>query len=151
MFNAANAGEIAWLIPLAAIGLMAGLWVTRRSPRTDLTRAGWILWGGWAAVCYVVFSKAQGIYHPYYTVQLAPAVAALAGAGGVTLWKLGRPALSGRTGRSRRLLQMALPAAVVANAALAIGLLRRTPAFDAWLRPSIALGAALAAAGIWAA
>jgi 4-amino-4-deoxy-L-arabinose transferase-like glycosyltransferase len=142
MFNSANGGEIAWLIPLAVLGLVAGLWMTRRAPRTDRTRAGWLLWGGWALVCYVVFSKAQGIYHPYYTVQLAPAVAALAGAGGVALWKLGR------TDRS---LQMALPAALVVTAALAVGLLRRTPAFDAWLRPWVIGAAALAAAGVWVA
>ena len=140
MFNPANGGQISWLLPLAALALIAGLWVTRRSPRTDLHRAGWVLWGGWALVCYVVFSKAEGIFHPYYSIQLAPAVAALAGAGGVTLWKLGR--------RSN-LLRLALPTAVVVTAAWAVGLLLRTSAFRSWLRPSIIAGAAIAAAGIW--
>ena len=140
MFNPANGGQIAWLIPLAVIALVAGLWVTRRAVRTDLHRAGWLLWGGWAAVCYVVFSKAEGIFHPYYTVQLAPAMAALAGAGGVTLWKLGR--------RSK-LLRFALPAAVVATAALAVGLLLRTPTFRSGLRPAIIGGAAIGGAGVW--
>src|SRR4051794_12855181 len=142
MFNAANGGQIAWLLPMAAPGLAAGLWATRRAKRTDLARAGWILWGGWALVCYLVFSKAQGIYHPYYTVQLAPAAAALAGAGGVALWKLGR---------TSRWLRMALPAALVVSGGWAVTLLQRTPAFHAWLRPAVVGGVALASAGIWAA
>jgi 4-amino-4-deoxy-L-arabinose transferase-like glycosyltransferase len=142
LFNPANGGQIAWLLPIAAIGLIAGLWATRSAPRTDLERAGWLLWGGWGVVCFVVFSTAQGIYHPYYTVQLAPAVAALAGAGAVTLWRLGR---------GRPWLRMALPVAVVATAAVTVGLLRRAPGFQPWLRPTIVGGAALAAAGIWVA
>jgi 4-amino-4-deoxy-L-arabinose transferase-like glycosyltransferase len=140
MFNAANGGEISWLIPLAALGLVAGLWATRRAPRTDRGRAGWILWGGWAVVSYVIFSKAQGIYHPYYTVQLAPAIGALAGAGAVTLWKLGR---------TNTWLRMAAPAAVVVTAGWSLGLLDRAPAFHSWLRPAVVAGAVLAAAGFW--
>ena len=90
MFNTELGGQIAWLLPLALIGLVAGLWLTRRGGRTDLGRAGYVLWGGWALVTLAVFSEAQGIFHPYYTVALAPALAALAGAGSVALWRLGR-------------------------------------------------------------
>ena len=140
MFNAANGGPVAWLLPLALAGLVAGLWITRRAARTDLARAGWLLWGGWAAVCYVVFSKAQGIFHPYYSVQLAPAVAALAGAGAVSLWKLGR---------SSTWLRAALPVAIAVSGGWAVSLLHRTPTFHAWLRPAISGGVALAGAGIW--
>ena len=37
-----------------------------------------------------VYDYAKGIFHPYYAVVMAPAVAALAGAGAVALWRLGR-------------------------------------------------------------
>ncbi|MGW3563876.1 ArnT family glycosyltransferase, partial [Streptomyces sp. NPDC000941] len=39
--------------------------------------SGWVLWGTWLVVCGLVFSTQEGTFHPYYTTQLAPAVAAL--------------------------------------------------------------------------
>src|SRR5581483_6975570 len=74
LLNSALGGQVSWLLPIAAAGLVAGLWITRRSVRTDRQRAGWLLWGGWALVCAAVFSLSKGTFHPYYTVQLAPAV-----------------------------------------------------------------------------
>jgi len=140
MFNGEVGGQVSWLIPMAIAGLAAGLWLTRRAPRTDRARAGWLLWGTWAATCVTVFSLSSGIFHPYYTVQLAPAVAALAGAGGVALWRLGRQS---------RWLQWALPVAVVVTAGWSVVLLTRTPSFVPWLRPLIIAGAAVAAVGLW--
>jgi 4-amino-4-deoxy-L-arabinose transferase-like glycosyltransferase len=61
--------------------------VRRQAPRTDRVRAALLLWGGWLLLTGVVFSLAQGIIHPYYTVALAPAVGALVGIGGVQLWQ----------------------------------------------------------------
>jgi len=139
MFNSAVGGLVSWLIPMAVAGLLAGLWLTKRSPRTDRARAGWMLWGLWAMTCIAVFSLSKGIFHPYYTVQLAPAVAALAGAGGLALWQLGR--------RSRAML-WALPAAVVASAVWAVALLDRAPAFAPWLRTAVAIAAGLAGVGL---
>ncbi len=140
MFNTANGGQIAWLIPMAVAGLAAGLWLTRRARRTDLARAGWILWGLWAISCFVTFSRAKGIFHPYYTVQLAPPLAALAGAGGLALWRLGR---------TNRWLRWALPAAILTTAALAVALLSQTPSYLPWLRPLIIGGAVVAVVGLW--
>ena len=88
LFNDQLAGEISWLLPLAAAALIAGLWLHRRSPRTDLARAGYVLWGGWLLTHAVVFSFAAGIFHPYYTVAMAPGIAGLVGAGAVDVWRL---------------------------------------------------------------
>ncbi len=141
LFNTALGGQVAWLIPLAVAGLAAGLWLTRRGPRTDRARAGWLLWGGWALTCAAVFSLSSGTFHPYYTVQLAPAVAALAGAGGLALWRLGR---------THRWMAWALPTAIVVTAGWSVLLLDRTAGYDTWLPPLIMVGAAVAAAGLWA-
>ncbi len=73
LFGSSMGLDIAWLLPAAVICLASGFVITRRAPRTDLTRAALILWGGWLAVTAVVFSFANGILHPYYTVALAPA------------------------------------------------------------------------------
>ena len=73
--------EIAWLIPAAVICLAAALVITRRAPRTDPVRAACVMWGGWLVVTGAVLSYSSGIIHPYYTVALAPAVAAGIGIG----------------------------------------------------------------------
>ncbi len=141
LFNPSLGGQVAWLIPLAVAGLSAGLWLSRRGPRTDRTRAGWLLWGGWALTCAAVFSLSSGVFHPYYTVQLAPAVAAMAGTGSLALWRLGR---------THRFLAWALPATIAVTAGWAVVLLGRTAGYDTWLIPLIVAGAALGAAGLWA-
>ena len=86
-FSDSMGAEIAWLLPCAVVGLLATLWLTRKAPRTDRTRSALLLWGGWLVVTAVVFSFMKGIMHPYYTVALAPAVAALVGTCSRELWR----------------------------------------------------------------
>jgi 4-amino-4-deoxy-L-arabinose transferase-like glycosyltransferase len=88
LFNAEFGGGISWLIPFALIGLVAGLVLRGRAARTDRARAGYLVWGLWLAVHVIVFSFMSGIIHSYYAVALAPAIAALVGAGAVELWGL---------------------------------------------------------------
>ena len=121
MFNSANGGQISWLLPLAGAGLVGGLWLTRHARRTDRGRAGWLLWGGWAVVSVAVFSLSQGIFHQYYSVQLAPAVAALAGAGAVTPIGAALAAAGFWLGHHLRSRAFVLTAAAVATATLLAG------------------------------
>ena len=72
LFGASMGTEASWLLPAALIGLVAGLWFTRRTARTAGVRASLLLWGGWLLVTGAVFSFMDGTIHPYYTVALAP-------------------------------------------------------------------------------
>jgi 4-amino-4-deoxy-L-arabinose transferase-like glycosyltransferase len=135
MFNEQVGGQIAWLLPLAGVSLVAGLWLTRRAPRTDPKRAGLVLFGVWALVHVAVFSSQKGIFHPYYVSALAPAVAALAGIGVVMLGGWARRAWVGAA---------VLAATIAGTAWLAVSLLDRTPDYAPWLRVAIPVAAALA-------
>jgi 4-amino-4-deoxy-L-arabinose transferase-like glycosyltransferase len=79
MFGPSFGTEASWLLPAAIIGLLAGLWLTWRTARTGRVWASLLLWGGWLLVTGAVFSFMDGTVHPYYTVALAPAIAALVG------------------------------------------------------------------------
>jgi 4-amino-4-deoxy-L-arabinose transferase-like glycosyltransferase len=86
------ADQFGWLLPAAVVGLVAGLVLSRGRPRTDPERAALVLWAGWALPTAAVFSLMQGTWHSYYTVELAPAVAALTALGATMLWRRQTPA-----------------------------------------------------------
>ena len=141
IFNDQLGGQVSWLLPLALVGLAAGLAVTLRSRRTDRTRAGYLLWGLWALVMIAVFSSASGTVHSYYTVVLAPAVAALAGGGCVELWRLGR---------DRRRMAWLLPAAVAGSGIWSAVLLVRVSGYASGLSTAAVVVGVLAALGLLA-
>jgi 4-amino-4-deoxy-L-arabinose transferase-like glycosyltransferase len=87
LFGQSMGTEASWLLPAALIGLVAGLWFTRRTARTGRVRVGLLMWGGWLLVTGAVFSFMDGTIHPYYTVALAPAIAALVGISLRELWR----------------------------------------------------------------
>jgi 4-amino-4-deoxy-L-arabinose transferase-like glycosyltransferase len=84
MFNSEVGSQVAWLIPAAMILGAGALWFARRD-RQVLT--GLILWLGWGLVTGLTFSLMAGIFHPYYTVALAPAIAACIGICAHVLWR----------------------------------------------------------------
>ncbi|PWG64794.1 glycosyl transferase family 39 [Bifidobacterium callitrichidarum] len=86
LFDGEYGGQIAWLAPLAFAGIVIGLIVARHSRRTDLRRASVLAWGSWLVVTWLTFSFMAGIFHQYYTVALAPAVAALVAVVIMGLW-----------------------------------------------------------------
>ncbi|MEU4523165.1 glycosyltransferase family 39 protein [Amycolatopsis sp. NPDC024027] len=138
LFGSEMAGGIAWLLPAALLAFFAGLWFTRRAPRTDPSRAGLLLWGGWLLVTALVFSYMGGIIHPYYTVALAPAIAALVGTAAVQLWRLrAHPAASG------------LLSGGVAVTALTAYLLLSGSSWQPWLAPTVLVGGLLAAVALF--
>jgi 4-amino-4-deoxy-L-arabinose transferase-like glycosyltransferase len=135
MFGASFGTEVSWLLPAAIIGLVAGLWFTRRAPRSDRTRMALLLWGGWLAVTALVFSLMNGIVHPYYAVALAPAIAALVAIAGRALWQ----------GRANIAVRSVLAGMIAVTAVWAFILLDRTPDWFPALRWIIVLLGLLAA------
>ena len=84
LFQSALGPQISWLLPFSIIGMIAAFigfadpkrkWyqLTTRQKHT-------VLWTGWLVPVYGFFSVAS-FFHPYYTIMLAPAIAALAGLG----------------------------------------------------------------------
>jgi 4-amino-4-deoxy-L-arabinose transferase-like glycosyltransferase len=78
-------GQIGWLLPTAAVFLIALLVWLWRTPRRDVARASVLGWGLWLLAAAAVLSFMNGIFHPYYTVILGPPVAALVGIGAVVV------------------------------------------------------------------
>jgi 4-amino-4-deoxy-L-arabinose transferase-like glycosyltransferase len=141
LFDSAMGAQASWLLPAALLALLLGVWSRRGAPRTDRTRAALVLWGGWLVVSGLVFSLGSGVIHTYYTVALAPAIAALVAIGASALWQARRkPA-------SRRIAALA----VLITASWSWVLLERTPHWESWLGVVVPLSAAFAIAGLLAA
>ncbi|WP_426403930.1 ArnT family glycosyltransferase [Streptomyces sp. R-07] len=138
MFNDSVGGQISWLLPAALILLVAGLVVTWRAPRTDTARSAFLAWGGSLLITLAVFSFMAGIFHEYYTVALAPYIAALIGMGAAVLWEE----------RTRWPASAALAVTVAVTAWWAWTLLGRTPDWLPWLRWTVLVAGAVAALGL---
>ncbi|MFE4371076.1 glycosyltransferase family 39 protein [Streptomyces sp. NPDC056835] len=140
MFSESIGGQISWLLPAALLLLVVGLVVTRRSVRTDTARAAFLVWGGSLLVTLAVFSFMAGIFHEYYTVALAPYIAAVIGMGVTVLWEE----------RAGVLASVTLGIAAAGTAVWAYVLLGRTPDYVPWLRWAVLIGGLLAAVGLLA-
>ncbi|GGU51142.1 ArnT family glycosyltransferase [Lentzea flava] len=127
MFDASVGGQISWLLPLclvvlAAVSVAGVLRWRAKAPGNPAERAGWFMWGGWLLVTAAVFSFAQGIFHPYYTTMLAPAVAAISAAGIVMFW------------RAKSFVRFLLPLTVAITAVWAFVVVSRDTSFHGWTR-----------------
>jgi 4-amino-4-deoxy-L-arabinose transferase-like glycosyltransferase len=140
LFNDLMGGQASWLLPAALLALASGLWFTRRAPRTDRVRAALLLWGGWLVVSGLVFSLSSGTIHTYYTVALAPAIAALVAIGAHQVW----------TRRDSVTARLVGAAGVALTAGWSWALLDRTPQWDPWLRTLVLVAGALGALGLLA-
>ncbi|MFF5086416.1 ArnT family glycosyltransferase [Streptomyces niveus] len=138
MFSDGIGGQISWLLPAALFLLVVGLVLTRRARRTDTARAAFLVWGGALLMTAGVFSFMAGIFHEYYTVALAPYIAALVGMGATLLWEE----------RSKRLASAALGVTVAGTAVWAFVLLGRTPDYVPWLRWAVLVGGLIAAVAL---
>ena len=137
LFTPHLAGQIAWLLPLALVGVVVGLLTTWSSRRTTFAFGAYVLWGAWLIVGCAVLSFSAGARHAYYTSVLAPAVATLAAAALVTLWRSAR----------RSLLAAVCLAIVLAGSAwLGFAVLADSADFLPWLRWVVVAGGAVAGA-----
>ncbi|MGP4043500.1 ArnT family glycosyltransferase [Streptomyces sp. 2A115] len=138
MFSSTSGGQISWLIPAALIMLVAGIVLTRKTRRTDTARAAFLAWGGSLLITMVIFSYMQGIFHDYYTVALAPYIAAVIGMGASVLWEE----------RSRIWVSLTLAAATTATAVWGYVLLNRSSDYLPWLKWLVLVGGLVAALGL---
>jgi 4-amino-4-deoxy-L-arabinose transferase-like glycosyltransferase len=136
LFNYLLGGQAAWLLPAAIVALLASLWLRRGTPRTDRPRAALILWGGWLLVTAAIFSFSTGIIHTYYTVALAPAIAALVAIGGALAWQH----------RTDTRVRLACALTVAGTGVWSYVLLDRTPDWEPWVRTLVLLAAVAAGA-----
>ncbi|MEU0392385.1 glycosyltransferase family 39 protein [Streptomyces sp. NPDC006208] len=138
MFNDTIGGQISWLLPAALLLLVAGLVLTRRAGRTDTARAAFLVWGGSLLITTAIFSFMAGIFHEYYTVALAPCIAALVGMGATVLWEE----------RAELVWSAVLAGTVAVTAWWSYTLLGRSADYLPWLRQVVLIGGLVAAVGL---
>jgi 4-amino-4-deoxy-L-arabinose transferase-like glycosyltransferase len=129
LLNEQLAGQIGWLLPLAIMGLVAASWQERLRFPLSRQHLALVLWGTWL-MPQVVFFSVAGDWDAYYLAMLAPAVAALVGAGVVALWH------DYQTPGWRGWL---LPLTLVGGASLQVYILALYPAWSSWLAPAIVI------------
>ncbi|MCU1699702.1 MAG: family glycosyltransferase, 4-amino-4-deoxy-L-arabinose transferase [Mycobacterium sp.] len=87
LFTGEFGNEISWLLPVALFVVVFGGYLWARGHFSLDERAAYVAWSGWLLVTGLVFAFMNGTVHPYYTVALAPAVAALVGLGTTWAWR----------------------------------------------------------------
>ncbi|MBI5304638.1 MAG: glycosyltransferase family 39 protein [Chloroflexi bacterium] len=135
LFNKQLAGQSSWLLPLALLGMLVlaiELFLARHDSRithraSSNTFQSWLLWSGWL-VPQIIFFSFAGLFHRYYLEMLAPALAALVGAGIAAMWH----AYARREWRG-----IFLPIAILATAAVQAIILLQFAQWNGWLMPVV--------------
>lgn len=137
LFGTSSGPEISWLLPAALALPLVAFWLLRRRPRPQdrPVLAALTLWAAWTWITAVTFSFMGGIYHPYYTVALAPAVAAATAIGSLVAWRH----------HDEPRVARALATTVVVSCSVAVLQLSRTDDWLPWLKFLVGAGGLLAA------
>jgi 4-amino-4-deoxy-L-arabinose transferase-like glycosyltransferase len=133
LFNRQLAGQISWLLPLAGVGLLAAAWQTRLQLPLSRRHQNLLLWAVWLLPMLPFFSLAN-LFHRYYLEMLAPAIAALVGAGIAAMWEDYARAAGSWTNDLRGWL---LPLALMGSATVEILILSEFPDWSLWLTPIV--------------
>ncbi|CAN5245830.1 hypothetical protein BH11ACT3_BH11ACT3_06470 [soil metagenome] len=121
-------GQITWLLPAAFALIVVALLLLRRAPRVSVRRAIVVVFAGWLVVTFLAFSFMAGIFHAYYTVALAPPLAAVFAIGVGMLWHH----------RAKLWARIASAIVVLGTAGWAVSLLSGSPEWMPWLKFVIA-------------
>lgn len=141
LLNEPLAGQIAWLLPIALLGMLALAWQRRPRFQEDRQQQSLLLWGMWLLTMASFFSVSS-FFHQYYMVTFAPAISALFGIGLVVMWR----DYQGTSWRG-----WLLPLALLATACEQIHIISSNPGWGTWLIPLIAIPCLLAALALGAA
>jgi 4-amino-4-deoxy-L-arabinose transferase-like glycosyltransferase len=144
LYSRQLAGQITWLLPLAALGSAVAAGRTRFHLPLARRHQTLLLWTVWLLTQVIFFSVAN-MFHRYYLAMMAPAIAALIGPGVMALWE------EYRRPRWRKWL---LPLALAGTALLEACILVEFPQWSRWLTPFVvgiclAAGAALTIAKLF--
>jgi 4-amino-4-deoxy-L-arabinose transferase-like glycosyltransferase/putative flippase GtrA len=141
LFSASLGGQIAWLLPIALLGILALAWQRRPRFQKDRQQQALILWTTWVLTMGIFFSVAN-FFHTYYMTTFAPAICALFGIGLVVMWRdYCRPGWRG----------WLLPLAIFLTACEQIFIISNNPAWGTWLIPLIAVPCVVVALALLAA
>jgi 4-amino-4-deoxy-L-arabinose transferase-like glycosyltransferase len=138
LFHPDLAAQVAWLLPLALVGLVLGPGDARLRLPLAAVHVSLALWAGWLVTYGAVYSATRDIFHAYYLSTMGPPLAALAAVGTVTAW-----ARYLRRDRAAWLLPVALVLTAAWQASIQAGAVLWKPA----TRPGRAIGMLLAVAG----
>jgi 4-amino-4-deoxy-L-arabinose transferase-like glycosyltransferase len=130
LFNNGMGDQVMWLAPIAAISFLAAAITAVRRRSRDARLGSLVMFAGWTAATFVVFSFISGVFHNYYVSLLAPAAAALCGIGASLAIR------SGRVGRW-------ITAVALTGTALVQGLLIGRVGGFGWLNVILAIGVLL--------